>query len=42
MQREVIHIQVVKSHLEGDIGYIRITSFNEQTDAGAAQGDARS
>jgi carboxyl-terminal processing protease len=35
MQREVIHIQVVKSHLEGgDIGYIRVTSFNEQTDAG--------
>src|SRR5215472_3651606 len=35
MQREVIHIQVVKSHMEsGDIGYIRVTSFNEQTDAG--------
>ena len=35
MQREVIHIQVVKSHLEGnDIGYIRVTSFNEQTDSG--------
>jgi carboxyl-terminal processing protease len=35
MNREVIHIQVIKSRLEGgDIGYIRVTSFNEQTDAG--------
>jgi carboxyl-terminal processing protease len=35
MQREVIHIQVVRQHLEaGDIGYIRLTSFNEQSDAG--------
>jgi carboxyl-terminal processing protease len=34
MQREVIHIQVVKTHMEGDIGYIRLTSFNEQTDPG--------
>jgi carboxyl-terminal processing protease len=35
MTREVIKIQVVKSHLEGnDIGYIRITSFSEQTDSG--------
>jgi len=35
MQREVIHIQVVRQRLEqGDIGYIRLTSFNEQTDAG--------
>ena len=34
MQREVIHIQVVKSHLEGDIGYVRLTQFNEQTDSG--------
>ena len=35
MQREVIKIQVVKSHLEGgDIAYIRLTSFNEQTDSG--------
>ncbi|MCW3477570.1 S41 family peptidase [Limobrevibacterium gyesilva] len=35
MQREVIRIQVVKSRLEGgDIGYIRVTSFNEQTEAG--------
>ena len=34
LTREVIKIQVVKSHLEGDVGYIRITSFNEQTDTG--------
>jgi carboxyl-terminal processing protease len=34
MQREVINIQVVRSHLEGDIAYIRLTSFNEQTDPG--------
>ncbi len=34
MQREVIRIQVVRSHLEGDVGYIRLTSFNEQTDPG--------
>ena len=34
MQREVIRIQVVRSHMEGDIGYIRLTSFNEQTDPG--------
>jgi carboxyl-terminal processing protease len=34
MNREVIRIQVVKSRLEGDIAYIRITSFSEQTDSG--------
>ena len=34
MQREVINIQVVRSRLEGDIAYIRLTSFNEQTDPG--------
>ena len=34
LTREIIKIQVVKSHLEGDVGYIRITSFNEQTDTG--------
>jgi carboxyl-terminal processing protease len=33
--RAIIKIQSVRSHLEGDnIGYIRITSFNEQTDVG--------
>jgi carboxyl-terminal processing protease len=35
LMREVIKIQVVKSHLEGnDVGYIRLTSFSEQTDSG--------
>ena len=34
MQREVINIQVVRSRLEGDVAYIRLTSFNEQTDPG--------
>jgi carboxyl-terminal processing protease len=35
LTRAIVKIQSVKSHLEGDnIGYIRITSFNEQTDSG--------
>ena len=35
LTRAVVKIQSVKSHLEGtDVGYIRITSFNEQTDSG--------
>ena len=34
LQREVIKIQVVKSRMEGDVGYVRLTSFNEQTDPG--------
>ncbi len=39
MQREVIHIQVVRQRLElGDIGYLRLTSFNEQTDAALKRG----
>ncbi len=29
--RDVIRIQSVKSRAEGDVGYIRISSFNEQT-----------
>ena len=32
MTREVIKIQVVRSRLEGDVGYVRVTSFNERTD----------
>jgi carboxyl-terminal processing protease len=37
LTRANIKIQSVKSHLEGgDVGYIRITSFNEQTDVGLA------
>src|SRR5260221_4870576 len=35
LTQTIVKIQSVKSHLEGDnIGYIRITSFNEQTDSG--------
>jgi carboxyl-terminal processing protease len=42
LTREVIKIQVVKSHLEGgDIGYIRITSFNELTDSGLRKAIAK-
>jgi carboxyl-terminal processing protease len=33
LTREVIHLQVVRSHLEGgDVGYIRLSSFNEESD----------
>src|SRR3954452_22922489 len=35
LTRAIIKIQSVRSHLEGkNIGYIRVTSFNEQTDVG--------
>jgi carboxyl-terminal processing protease len=35
LTRAIIKIQSVRSHVEGaNIGYIRITSFNEQTDVG--------
>jgi carboxyl-terminal processing protease len=35
LTRAIIKIQSVRSHMEGkNIGYIRITSFNEQTDVG--------
>lgn len=35
LMREVIHIQVVKSRMEPDgIGYVRLTQFTEQADAG--------
>jgi carboxyl-terminal processing protease len=34
LKRAVIKIQSVRSHLEGNIGYVRITSFSEQTDVG--------
>jgi carboxyl-terminal processing protease len=38
MRREVIHIQVVKQRLEpGNIGYVRLTEFTEQADAGLKQ-----
>lgn len=34
LKRAVIKVQSVRSRTEGDIGYIRITSFNEQTQTG--------
>ncbi|QPF81991.1 S41 family peptidase [Bradyrhizobium genosp. L] len=35
INREIIRVRPVKSHVEGgDIGYVRITSFNEQTTEG--------
>ncbi|MBL8628142.1 MAG: S41 family peptidase, partial [Rhodospirillaceae bacterium] len=34
LKRAVIKVQSVRSRVEGDIGYIRITSFNEQTQTG--------
>src|SRR5919204_178204 len=35
LTRAIIKIQSVRSHLEGDnIAYVRITTFNEQTDVG--------
>ncbi len=38
MLREVIHIQVVKQRMEpGDIGYVRLSQFTEQADAGLKQ-----
>ena len=32
--RDVIRIRSVKSRAEGDVAFIRVTSFNEQTDSG--------
>src|SRR5581483_9348261 len=35
LTRDIIHVRSVRSHVEGDdIGYIRITQFNEQTTDG--------
>jgi len=34
MTREVVHVQVIKSALYDRIGYIRVSEFNEETDAG--------
>jgi len=34
MLRAVIHVDSVKFHREGDIGYIRLTAFNEETATG--------
>ena len=35
--RDVIRIQSVRSRVEGDIGYLRVTAFNEQTDIGVTR-----
>ena len=35
--RDVIRIQSVRSRVEGEVGYLRITTFNEQTDVGVAR-----
>src|SRR5689334_11681863 len=38
MLREIIHIQVVKSRMEPDnVGYVRLSQFTEQADAGLKQ-----
>ncbi|WP_207477893.1 S41 family peptidase [Arenibaculum pallidiluteum] len=34
LRRDVVRIQSVRSRAEGDVGYIRITTFNEQTQQG--------
>src|SRR5436190_7960341 len=37
LTRAIVKIQSVRSHLEGNnVGYVRITTFNEQTDVGLA------
>ena len=35
--RDVIRIQSVRSRVEGDVGYLRVTAFNEQTDIGVSR-----
>ena len=32
--RDIVRIQSVRSRVEGDVGYVRITTFNEQADSG--------
>lgn len=39
--RDKIRIQSVRSRVEGDIGYLRITSFSEQTKAGVVKSVAK-
>ena len=34
LTRDVVKIQSVRSRIEGDVGYVRITTFNEQTISG--------
>ena len=31
LMREIIKLKSVKSHTEGDYGYLRLSSFNENT-----------
>ena len=33
LMRDIIHINPVKAHNEGDVAYIKVTAFNEQTHA---------
>ncbi len=38
--RDIIRVRSVRSRAEGDdVGYIRITQFNEQTTDGPEEGD---
>ncbi len=37
LTRDVVKIQSVRSRVEGDVGYVRITTFNEQTDTGLSR-----
>ncbi len=41
LTRAVVKVQSVRYHTEGNIGYIRITSFNEQTMTGLEKGIAK-
>jgi len=41
LTRAVIKIQSVRSHLEGKIGYVRVTQFNEQAKAGIEKAVAK-
>jgi len=41
LTRAVVQIESVRSRLEGKIGYIRVTSFNEQTDKGVQKAVAK-
>ena len=34
LTRAVVKVDSVRSHREGDVGYIRLTAFNERTDSG--------
>lgn len=34
LTRAIIHVESVRSRLEGEVGYVRITSFTERTEAG--------